>query len=200
MTNTTASVSLRPYRDEDAPILARGLNNLAVSSMTGAVPYPYTVEVAEGWIELNKWAIRRGIRYNFAIANENDELVGGIGIFPSRQANVMGDGPAWEVGYWIGEAHWGRGYASAALTLILDFLKSELEADRCDAGVFAGNLASQRVLSKAGFEAIDGGPATGYNLALNQRRPQNNYRLTGFGSAMTEVACMQVLPSTKVSG
>lgn len=192
----TDTIALRPYRDSDAPVLARELNNVAVSRMTGAIPYPYTLEVAEGWIELNKWAVRRKIRYNFAIVNSRDELVGGIGIFPSRQASVMEDGPAWEVGYWIGEGFWGRGYASAALSLILEFLVAELKADRCDAGVFAGNAASQRVLEKAGFEKIAGGPATGYNLAINERREQNNYRLTG----LSRNADMPTLSAPAVTG
>jgi RimJ/RimL family protein N-acetyltransferase len=55
-----------------------------------------------------------------------------------------------EVTYWIDRAHWGKGIASAALQLLL--------AETAERPVFAraasDNLASIRVLEKAGFRRI----------------------------------------------
>jgi RimJ/RimL family protein N-acetyltransferase len=51
------------------------------------------------------------------------------------------------VGYWIGRDLWGRGIASAALTVFL-----QIETVRpLTAHVAAGNPASRRVLEKGGF-------------------------------------------------
>jgi len=55
-----------------------------------------------------------------------------------------------EVGYWLGREHWGRGYASAALTQFLPLITA-----RPLYGVLAkSNVGSRRVLEKAGFEVI----------------------------------------------
>jgi RimJ/RimL family protein N-acetyltransferase len=56
-----------------------------------------------------------------------------------------------EVGYWIGRAFWGKGYATAALRAFL----GEVDETRPLFGyVAAHNVASQRVLRKAGFTEI----------------------------------------------
>ncbi len=53
-----------------------------------------------------------------------------------------------EVGYWIGRSYWGRGVASAALTVFL-----QVDTARpMHASVVRHNIASQRVLLKCGFE------------------------------------------------
>jgi RimJ/RimL family protein N-acetyltransferase len=55
-----------------------------------------------------------------------------------------------EVGYWLGRPAWGQGIASRALRLFLDW-----ERERpLHAFVIETNLASRRVLEKAGFEVI----------------------------------------------
>ena len=57
------------------------------------------------------------------------------------------DGADRQVGYWIGRECWGRGIASAALVLFLDY-----ETTRpLTACVAKHNAASIRVLQKAGF-------------------------------------------------
>jgi RimJ/RimL family protein N-acetyltransferase len=172
-----SGISLRAYRADDAQALARGLGNHAVSRMTGSVPYPYTLQVAEGWIELNRWAVRRGKVFNFAIVDENDALVGGIGLFPSRVAAARGESGGWEIGYWIAQAFWGRGYATQAVALALDFLRDELEAERCDAGVNRDNPASLKVLQRHGFAELDNGRPDSYCLSRNERVPMQDLRL-----------------------
>lgn len=71
------------------------------------------------------------------------------------------------VGYWIGREHWGHGIASAALRLYL-------EVDRHRpllATVVEHNVASCRVLEKAGFDLVgqeqaDDGPEPGSFVEL----------------------------------
>jgi RimJ/RimL family protein N-acetyltransferase len=62
------------------------------------------------------------------------------------------DGRA-EVSYWLGKAHWGKGYATQALAAFL------AEANRTRpiyARVAKDNLPSRRVLEKCGFVVIEG--------------------------------------------
>ncbi|MET9700083.1 GNAT family protein [Streptomyces sp. NPDC006529] len=62
------------------------------------------------------------------------------------------------VGYWVDGAHTGRGLASAALAEVVRAARDELGLHRLAAGTLLDNLASQRVLAKAGFEAYGVAP------------------------------------------
>jgi len=67
------------------------------------------------------------------------------------QIGAFDRGEEREVTYWIDQAFWGRGVATAALHLFL-----LLETQRPLHGrVVADNVASQRVLEKCGFAAYD---------------------------------------------
>ena len=66
---------------------------------------------------------------------------------------VVGDIVSWveenrrEVGYWIGQASWGRGYATEALRLLLAEIPDRPMFARCA----APNTRSRRVLEHCGF-------------------------------------------------
>jgi RimJ/RimL family protein N-acetyltransferase len=55
-----------------------------------------------------------------------------------------------ELGYALGRAYWGRGYAPEAVRAMLDHARL-LGLRRLDAYSFVDNPASARVLEKAGF-------------------------------------------------
>jgi RimJ/RimL family protein N-acetyltransferase len=54
------------------------------------------------------------------------------------------------VGYWIGRPHWGQGYATEALRLVILRARA-LGAQGLLAETFPENPASARVLAKCGF-------------------------------------------------
>jgi RimJ/RimL family protein N-acetyltransferase len=56
-----------------------------------------------------------------------------------------------EIGLWIREADWGRGYGTEASQLLVEYAFAELRAHRIAARVFEGNEASARVWEKLGF-------------------------------------------------
>jgi RimJ/RimL family protein N-acetyltransferase len=58
-----------------------------------------------------------------------------------------------EVSYWLGKAHWGKGYATQALVA---FLAEANRARPIYARVAKDNLPSRRVLEKCGFVVIEG--------------------------------------------
>ena len=57
-----------------------------------------------------------------------------------------------EIGYWLGEEFWGRGIVTEAVKQILEFGFSNLDITRIYARTFSSNIASQRVLEKAGMK------------------------------------------------
>lgn len=56
-----------------------------------------------------------------------------------------------EVGYWLGEPFWGRGIITDAVAAIVPVAFERFAIVRLQAGVFANNPASMRVLQKCGF-------------------------------------------------
>jgi RimJ/RimL family protein N-acetyltransferase len=140
--------TIRTLRPEDAPSVARHIGEYEVSRYLLMVPYPYSIEDAEGWIAR---VSTETPETDFGIAIDN-EIVGVIGL-KIDTATVPGIAPhAAEIGYWLGRSVWGRGIASEAVAALTEWAFSELRLTRLQAGVFAPNAASARVLEKAGYE------------------------------------------------
>jgi len=57
-----------------------------------------------------------------------------------------------EVGYAISRAYWGQGYATEALRAVIQFGFEKMELARIEAVVLPENIASARVLEKAGMQ------------------------------------------------
>ena len=58
----------------------------------------------------------------------------------------------WEVGYHIAEKYCGNGYATKALSLLLEYVKEEGRVHELYGVALSANKASRRVLEKNGFE------------------------------------------------
>jgi ribosomal-protein-alanine N-acetyltransferase len=142
----TPHVTLRPWRSTDVNAIVRHANNRKVwINLRDVFPHPYTHADAEDWIGLCEGS--SGPTLNFAI-DADGEAVGGIGF--RRDDDVAAH--CAEVGYWLGEVHWGQGIATQALALIITYGFGELGLLRLYATPFDWNLASVRVLEKAGFQ------------------------------------------------
>lgn len=58
------------------------------------------------------------------------------------------------LGYWVSQAHNGRGVATAAVSVVMRLAFDELGLHRLQAGTFVHNTGSQRVLTRHGFTRI----------------------------------------------
>lgn len=56
-----------------------------------------------------------------------------------------------EIGYDLGSAHWGRGYATEAVRAVVGWCFANLGVHRIEADCVIGNAGSEGVLLKAGF-------------------------------------------------
>ena len=134
-------VRLRPLVLDDAVHYARLLgDDWDNIKTTATIPHPCTEAAARTWI-----AQRMDKHPNlFAILRQpDDEFVGAIGL-------VEKSDDAFEVGYWIGREHSGKGYATVAVQLVIALVPS-LNVSKLLAGVFPENAASARILEKNGF-------------------------------------------------
>ena len=155
----TERLVLRRLRADDAPTIARLVWDWDIVKNLSDAPYPYPPGLAARWIA----STRRGIdeRQDFALAlapRDLDAPVGAILLRQSQREPAIAGQPARaprgktaEIGYWIGRAFWGRGYAREAVRRMLRFAFDELGLDRVWGAVLTDNPASCRVLAGEGF-------------------------------------------------
>lgn len=138
--------SIRSWKVEDAGDLAAALNNKKIlDNLRDGLPYPYTVEDGRAFIEA-MLGDDENKTYPFAIT-VNDKAVGSIGVF--RKDNIHCKTA--EMGYYIAEPYWGQGIGTSAVKQVCNYIFEKTDIIRIFAEPFAHNVASCRVLEKAGF-------------------------------------------------
>jgi len=146
----TERLILRSPQKSDISDIVRNLSNIKVTKWLLVVPYPYGKKDALWFVSHCKKNAKAKPRtsYEFWIElKESKEVIGGIGISSIKQ-----DQGTASVGYWLGEDYWRFGYGSEALEKLLDFAFRDLKIRRLEAGVFAGNPSSGKLLEKYGFK------------------------------------------------
>jgi RimJ/RimL family protein N-acetyltransferase len=130
---------------EDKPALLRHANNRNLwRNLRDRFPHPYLEADADAWLARVASEPRPEGLYAIDVAGN---AVGSVGI--ERHTDVQRCSA--EVGYWLAEAHWGRGIATEAVRAVTAAALAEPDLWRLEAGVFAWNTASMRVLQKAGY-------------------------------------------------
>lgn len=142
----TSRLIMRPLRRDDIPQLLPLIGAREVAATTLRIPHPYTEEDALKFLEYSDsvWEKREGARFGIFV-REGERLCGGIGLAAHLEHNRA------ELGYWIGVPFWGNGYCTEAAHEVLRFGFESLRLHRIDAGHFANNPASGRILQKLGM-------------------------------------------------
>lgn len=139
--------SIRKWKLEDKEELAKNLNNKKVlDNLRDGLPYPYTEKDAEEYIKAMLSADEDDT-FAFAITVD-DVVIGSIGVF--RRDNIHFRTA--EMGYYIGEDYWGKGYMTYAVKQVCKYVFDNTDIIRIFAEPFAYNIASCRVLEKSGFK------------------------------------------------
>jgi [ribosomal protein S5]-alanine N-acetyltransferase len=142
--NTKSLFKLRPWKESDLSSLVKYANNPEIAkNLTDKFPYPYTEENGKAFIA---FANAGNPVHVFAI-EINGEAAGGIGIHP--QEDVFRKNA--ELGYWLAEPFWGKGIITDAIRQITEYGFRTFDITRIFARPYGTNLASQKVLQKAGF-------------------------------------------------
>ena len=137
---------IRRWRVSDQERLAEMLSNPKVlDNLRDGLPYPYTPADAREYINAMLSA-DPDKTFAFAITVD-DRAIGSIGVF--RRENIHFRTA--ELGYYIGEPYWGKGYATSAVKQVCRYVFDHTDILRIFAEPFARNAASCRVLEKAGF-------------------------------------------------
>jgi RimJ/RimL family protein N-acetyltransferase len=137
---------LRAPHEEDIDALAHLANNANIATMVSRMPHPYTAKDAADFVRRTKageigkcvYAITKG---------ENGAFMGCCALEPQEDEHTL------EIGYWLGEPYWNRGYATEAAHVLIDMaFRTRNQIDHIDARCRVTNVASRRVIQKCGFQ------------------------------------------------
>jgi RimJ/RimL family protein N-acetyltransferase len=135
---------LRDWRRDDVPSIAKYANNRRIwLNLRDGFPHPYYRQHAEEFIER---ALQTTPATLFAIATGN-EAIGSIGLMPGADVHRFSA----ELGYWLAEPFWGRGIMTSAVKCVTTYAIEALGLYRVYAEPYIHNVASAKVLEKAGF-------------------------------------------------
>lgn len=137
---------IRKWKMTDAGELAKVLNNKNIhDNLRDGLPYPYTQQDAKEYIK-SMLDSDRNMVFAFAITIE-DMVIGSICVY--RKDNIHFKTA--EIGYYIAQPYWGRGIGTKAVKKICNYIFQNTNIIRIYAEPFAINIASCRILEKAGF-------------------------------------------------
>lgn len=139
----TERLFLRPTWPDDLDEFVALLNEQEVARNIGTKALPDSAERAMEVIAAPRDPRLPHFFINL-VTEDGTKLIGGIGL--GR------DGDDVELGYWIGRAYWGHGYASEAVKAVLNNAWM-LGHSRIVARHVADNEATAHVLTKAGFRS-----------------------------------------------
>jgi len=142
---STARLLLKPLGFDDAAKVQEYAGSAEVAATTSSIPHPYPDGAALAWIQTHPILFETGAGAVFGIFQEGQGLIGCIGLGVDRESRNA------ELGYWIGQPFWSRGYATEAAHIVVAFGFAYFALHKIHAKCMASNLRSVRVLEKIGM-------------------------------------------------
>jgi RimJ/RimL family protein N-acetyltransferase len=140
----TDRLTLRPFTELDATIVAELAGEKVISEMTANIPHLYELTDAVDWIRThqNLFNSGKGVVYALVLKNSNT-LIGAVS-FPRIEE---GEGT---LGYWLGVPFWGVGYATEGSRALIEYGKDKLGLSKLKVMHLTENERSKSVISKLG--------------------------------------------------
>ncbi|WP_181171730.1 MULTISPECIES: GNAT family protein [unclassified Mesorhizobium] len=160
----TERLVMRAPRESDIAQLVELADNRHVAEMLARMPHPYGEAEARAFLAMAK-SRRAGIAYALTLAG-TETFVGCAGL------NTTDRGL--ELGYWIGESYWKRGFATEASHALVDLAFQRTNIQVLHASTRVINPASRRVIHKCGFQYAGQGML---NSIVAGQVPVERYRL-----------------------
>jgi ribosomal-protein-serine acetyltransferase len=125
-------------------------NRMHLSKWMTWVDLMQSAEFIEDYIKGSMKRNQEGLEFAFVIL-ENNKIVGRIGLYKIDKRNKIG-----EIGYWLGEAHQGKGLILKSCKKLIDFAFTTLGLNRLEIKCAEGNFKSQKIPQLLNFtqEAI----------------------------------------------
>ncbi|QUS56180.1 GNAT family N-acetyltransferase [Pseudovibrio brasiliensis] len=155
----TASLTLREWRETDAPRLVELLQNQNITRMLASQPHPFTKADAEVFLQ-RFMPGDLGHAVNWVVELQG-VAIGGVGVGYLQLTP--------DIAFWLAEEKWKKGIMYEAVSAALNYLLLEREVPSICADAFSDNAGSQALLRKLGFVH------TGRNEGRSRARLAGNY-------------------------
>lgn len=141
----TERLFLQQILPADQDFIFEGLSHPAVIPFYG-VRYSSYEATSEQMDWYHRMAIEgTGLSWKM-VAKNTSERLGVISVYYFKPEHKKA-----EVGFWLLPSFWRKGYAIEALQRVMDYWRKEKGLHRLESFVEEGNIASSRLLEKAGF-------------------------------------------------
>jgi RimJ/RimL family protein N-acetyltransferase len=140
-------------------------DNRRVAEMLGRMPHPYGETEARAFIARSAEKQAAGAIYAVTLA-DSGAFIGCAGLNSTERGL--------ELGYWIGEPYWKRGYATEAAHALVDLAFRATAINVLHVSCRVINPASRRVIHKCGFQYSGQGML---NSIVAGQVPVERYRL-----------------------
>lgn len=140
------NIELKAPTKEDREELIDLCNAVDRTYLSDRLPHPYTKEAADWWIDMVEEKQGKGGVWRLILADK--KVVGNISV-EQKEGIYRKDA---EIGYFLRTQYWSKGIATEAVKQICRIAFEELDIIRITGLYYEPNIASGRVLEKAGFE------------------------------------------------
>ncbi len=142
----TERLHLRKMKVSDSPCLLKIWSDPEVTKFMNIGNFTDENQAKDMIKLLDEFSLdNKAIRFSI-IEMESNEIIGSCGFNSLDFENEKA-----EIGYDIARAFWGSGYASEAISALLDYAFSTLKLNRIEAKVEPENVNSVKVLQKLNF-------------------------------------------------
>lgn len=142
----TERLILRKWAETDAASLYEYAKNPAIGPIAGWPPHK-SIEESKEVIQ----TVFNGAECYAICEKENDIAIGAIELMLNGHTDMTERDDECELGYWIGQPFWGRGYVPEAAAELLRRAFEDLGMTTVWCGYYDGNQKSKRVQEKLGF-------------------------------------------------
>lgn len=138
------NIYLSPINVEDVETYMKWMNDKSVTDNIGRTQYVTTFESEKEWIE----SINKGNKYQFAIVNNDNKLIGNCSLFDIDFINGNAT-----VGIFIGEEEYrNKGLGTEALKILIGYGFNNLNLNNIMLTVFSFNERAIKCYRKVGFK------------------------------------------------
>ncbi|MBT3397915.1 GNAT family N-acetyltransferase [archaeon] len=147
----TKRLILREKKKSDFKSIRENINNINVSRYMSVIPHPYTDKDAIWWIghsaKKRKEKPRKDYQFGITI-KPSDKVVGGIGLVITNEGGVA------DIGCWIGEEYWRKGYVFEATVRVINYAFDDLKLKKVVLFAAVENVGSNKLIKKLGLKFV----------------------------------------------
>ena len=138
-------MTLRKWTKDDIKELANLMNNADRSYLSNGLPYPYTDDNAQWWLNMVADKDEKDGLYRAVIVD--GKIVGMVSL--EKKLDVYEKDA--DISYLLMTEYWGKGITTQVVQKFCEEAFEKLDILRITGSVFGENEASKKVLTKAGF-------------------------------------------------